>query len=86
MGSCAGRCTEDERDRIEEQAGRYLRSCQENITRLEALNQGEAQQGQRGVDNDVPNATVIAHRHGVVTSMCSMLLGCWGLWSNGASQ
>eukprot|EP00884_Botryococcus_braunii_P009097 jgi/Botrbrau1/18189/Bobra.53_1s0054.2 len=75
-----GRCTEEERDRIEEQAGRNLRSCQENIARLEALNQEEAKQGGRGSNPEAPNASVIAHRHGVALALSERLQAIGGVF------
>jgi len=54
--ACAGRCSEAERDRIEEQVGAYVRSCTEHISRLE---QGAATE-------PAANPHVVAHRHGAV--------------------
>ena len=56
--ACAGRCSEAERDRIEEQVGAYVRSCTEHIARLE---QGAAAE-------PTANPHVVAHRHGAVRS------------------
>lgn len=58
--NAAGRCSEAERDRIEEQVGKYMRSCTDNIARLEASVNAE-KPGSRGL-----NAHMVAHRHGVV--------------------
>lgn len=52
----AGRCSEAERDRIEEQVGAFVRTCTDNIARLEASVAAEP----------VLNAHVVAHRHGAV--------------------
>ncbi len=51
-----GRCSEAERDRIEEQVGAFVRTCTDNISRLEANLAGEPALG----------AHVLAHRHGAV--------------------
>lgn len=55
-----GRCSEAERDRIEEQVGLYMRSCTDNIARLEA----SLAPGQPGIQSLNPHG--LAHRHGVV--------------------
>ena len=55
-----GRCSEAERDRIEEQVGLYMRSCTDNISRLEA----SLAPGQPGIQSLNPHS--LAHRHGVV--------------------
>ena len=60
MPHLAGRCSEAERDRIEEQVGLYMRSCTDNIARLE----GSLAPGQPGAQNLNPHG--LAHRHGVV--------------------
>ena len=52
----AGRCSEAERDRIEEQVGAFVRTCTDNIARLEASVAAEP----------ALNAHVVAHRHGAV--------------------
>ena len=66
---CPGRISEAERDRIEEQVGRYMRSCTANISRLEA-SLGADQPGARGL-----NSHMVAHRHGVVrVPSCALLL------------
>ena len=60
-----GRCSEVERDRIEEQVGRYMRSCTANIARLEASIKAD-QPGVRSL-----NPHMIVHRHGVVSNVPS---------------
>ena len=61
-----GRCSEAERDRIEEQVGLFVRRCTENISRLEAsVQQQQQQQQQTGASRGL-NPHVAAHRLGVV--------------------
>ena len=55
----AGRCSEAERDRIEEQVGAFVRTCTDNIARLEASVAAEP----------ALNAHVVAHRHGAVRDL-----------------
>ncbi|BDA47671.1 Syntaxin-18 [Coccomyxa sp. Obi] len=63
----SGRCSEVERDRIEEQVGRYMRSCTANIARLEASIKAD-QPGVRSL-----NPHMIAHRHGVALILSERL-------------
>ncbi|KAK9905533.1 hypothetical protein WJX75_001699 [Coccomyxa subellipsoidea] len=63
----SGRISEAERDRIEEQVGRYMRSCTANISRLEA-SLGADQPGARGL-----NSHMVAHRHGVALILSERL-------------
>ncbi|CAL5220930.1 g3028 [Coccomyxa viridis] len=63
----AGRCSEAERDRIEEQVGLYMRSCTDNIARLE----GSLAPGQPGAQNLNPHG--LAHRHGVALILSERL-------------
>ncbi|CAK0783174.1 hypothetical protein CVIRNUC_006373 [Coccomyxa viridis] len=63
----AGRCSEAERDRIEEQVGLYMRSCTDNIARLEA----SLAPGQPGIQSLNPHG--LAHRHGVALILSEKL-------------
>ena len=74
----AGACSEAERDRIEEQVGLFVRTCNANIVRLEAsIQQQQQQQGGRQLGAaPALNPHVTAHRHGIVRApapiMCSL--------------
>ena len=63
----AGRCSEAERDRIEEQVGAFVRTCTDNIARLEASVAAEP----------ALNAHVVAHRHGAVRAPSCMEQSAW---------
>ena len=64
----SGCCSEAERDRIEEQVGLFVRTCNSNIVRLEASvqQQQEQQQGRQPGTAQAINPHVTAHRHGIV--------------------
>ncbi|KAK9837495.1 hypothetical protein WJX81_006873 [Elliptochloris bilobata] len=58
-----GRCSEAERDRIEEQVGAFVRTCTDNIARLEASVAAEP----------ALNSHVVAHRHGAALILSERL-------------
>jgi hypothetical protein len=58
-----GACSEAERDRIEEEIGTFLRTCNKNVELLESSIPSEQDAADGKTDL---NLTTIAHRHGVV--------------------
>jgi len=72
--------SEAERDRIEAEAGGFVRACNGHVAALERAAAAGGGRGGASASTSSPSATITAHRHGVALILAERLAGVSGVF------